>query len=163
MFGFTARITKKRVFCAVIIILLPLLIFAAVKLSSAKTVSREIELNSANKRIEYLEKFGWQIESGSESVKDSAVPAEFDDVYKSYNEIQKAQGFDLSKYAGKSVKIYSFKVQNYPQNTEFVYATMILYDNKLIGGDIHSTALDGFMHGFDLSGTGLSFNTNSTN
>lgn len=157
MFGFTAKITKKRVFCTIIIILLPLLIFAAVKITYAKSGDGEMPLNSAIERIAFLEKFGWQIEPDSESVKDSAIPAEFDDVYKSYNEIQKAQGFDLSAYAGKPVKIYSLKVQNYPENSEYVYATLILYDGRLIGGDIHSTALDGFMHGFDLNGTGLKF------
>ena len=157
MFGFTAKITKKRVFCTILIILLPLLIFAAVKITYAKSGGGETALDSAKERIAYLEKFGWQIETDSESVKDSAIPAEFDDVYKSYNEIQKAQGFDLSAYASKPVKIYSLKVLNYPENSEYVYATLILYDGKLIGGDIHSTALDGFMHGFDLSGTGLKF------
>lgn len=157
MFGFTAKITKKRFVCAVIIIMLPLLIFAAVKTSSAKSATKEIYLKSEKERIAYLAGFGWQIDENSETDKASAIPAEFDDVYKSYNELQKSQGFDLTDYAGKSVTIYNYKVLNYPENSEYVYATLILYDGKLIGGDIHSTALNGFMHGFDLSGTGLKF------
>lgn len=161
MFGFTAKITKKRVFCAVTILLLPTLIFAAVKISADKSAATEIYLKSTAERIAYLNNFGWQLDESSETEKSSAIPAEFDDVYKSYNEIQKAQGFDLSEYAGKSVKIYTIKVLNYPENSEYVYATLILYENKLIGGDIHSTALDGFMHGFDLSGTGLKFDNTS--
>ncbi|MGN0115596.1 MAG: DUF4830 domain-containing protein, partial [Acutalibacteraceae bacterium] len=157
MFGFTAKITKKRIVCAVIIIMLPLLIFAAVKISSIKSATNEIYLKNTKERIAYLTGFGWQIDENSETEKASAIPAEFDDVYKSYNELQISQGFDLSDYAGKSVTIYNYKVLNYPENSEYVYATLILYDEKLIGGDIHSTALDGFMHGFDLSGTGLKF------
>ena len=155
MFGFTAKITKKRIVCAVIIIMLPLQIFAAVKISNAKSATKEIYHKNEKERIAYLTEFGWQIDENSETEKASAIPAEFDDVYKSYNELQKSQGFDLTDYAGKSVTIYNYKVLNYPENSEYVYATLIIYDGKLIGGDIHSTALDGFMHGFDLSGTGL--------
>lgn len=157
MFGFTAKITKKRIFCAVIILLLPTLIFVAVKISGAESATKEIYLKSEQERISYLNKFGWQLEKNSETEKASSIPAEFDDVYKSYNELQKSQGFDLSEYAGNPVSIYTIKVLNYPENSEYVYATLILYDGKLIGGDIHSTALDGFMHGFDLNGTGLKF------
>ncbi len=38
--------------------------------------------------------------------------------------------------------------ENYPDQTGTVYATLIVYDGEVIGGDIASSALDGFMAGF---------------
>ena len=71
-------------------------------------------------------------------------------VFPKKNELQKSQGFDLTDYAGKSVTIYNYKVLNYPENSEYVYATLIVLDGVIIGGDIHSTELNGFMHGFKI-------------
>ena len=37
-----------------------------------------------------------------------------------------------------------------PNATENVLAHLIIYDNRVIGGDIANTTLDGFMHGFEM-------------
>lgn len=157
MISITAKITKKRVFCAALIIIIPLMIFLAINIRSGNETDIDSTAKDCSQRLNFLSQFGWQCDENAETVKDSVIPEKFDDVYVKYNEIQTQQGFSLEKYKGKSVRIYTEKVLNYPENSENVYATLMVYDNKIIGGDIHSTALDGFMHGFDLSGTGLKF------
>ena len=58
------------------------------------------------------------------------------------------QGCDLSKYAGKRCKRYTYVIENYPGQAEGVRANILVYKNKVIGGDVCSVELDGFMHGF---------------
>ena len=53
-----------------------------------------------------------------------------------------------NKYKGIRAKKYTYHVKNYPDTQEDVIANLLIYNNKVIGGDISSTALDGFTHGF---------------
>ena len=78
------------------------------------------------------------------------IPQEFDEVYAKYNEIQTAQGMDLTKYQGKRVMRYTYSIKNYPSGEEGVCANMLVYKNKLIAGDVCSPKLDGFMHGLSM-------------
>ena len=82
--------------------------------------------------------------------KEIIIPAEFDDVYEKYNAIQKEQGFDLTAYCSKRVKKWTYKVTNYPnyEGSDCIRATLLVFDGKVIGGDVCSVELDGFMHGF---------------
>ncbi len=54
----------------------------------------------------------------------------------------------MTKYAGKRCKRYSYSVLNYPEEPEDVRANILVYNGKIIGGDVCSLKLDGFMHGF---------------
>ena len=42
---------------------------------------------------------------------------------------------------------YVYKVENYPDAVEPVYATLLVYKNQIIGGDITNTAAKGMIHG----------------
>lgn len=64
-----------------------------------------------------------------------------------YNRMQTEQGYDLSKHLGEECDQYSYIVTNYGNSEGAVYVTMYLQEGKLIAADIHSTAMDGFMHG----------------
>ena len=75
------------------------------------------------------------------------IPAQFNDVYTTYNVMQKAQGFDLKPYAGETCTQYKYKVTNYPGEQE-VYATLLVYGKLIVGGDLACAEVDGFMHGF---------------
>ena len=41
----------------------------------------------------------------------------------------------------------TYRVTNYECSTDTVLAQLFVYRNRVIGGDIHATAMDGFMHG----------------
>ena len=96
-------------------------------------------------RLAYLEKYGWECEETPVSETEVLLPSEFDETLTRYNLLQRQQGFDLSAYAGLYVMQYRYRVTNYPRNPD-VEATLYLYESTVIGGDIHSVALDGFMH-----------------
>ena len=76
------------------------------------------------------------------------IPEIFDSVYQKYNELQRAQEFDLTRYQGRRVKRWTYEVKNYPDYEGTVVANLLIYNNTIIGGDIASNALDGFMQGF---------------
>ncbi len=101
-------------------------------------------------RVEFLASYGWQVEPEEIEIVEVTIPSEFDSVYKTYNELQKGEGLDLEKYRGKSVKRYTYRVKNYESETE-VFANVIVYKNRVIGGDVCSSDVNGFMHGFTKS------------
>ena len=101
-----------------------------------------------SQRIAFFKQFGWEVNSDPVSVQDIEIPQTFSDVYVNYNNIQQEQGLDLVPYAGKVCKQYVYEVTNYPQETT-MRGTLLVYDGKVVGGDLSTPALDGFMTGFD--------------
>lgn len=98
-------------------------------------------------RVAFLQGFGWQVLTEPAETREVMIPAQFNDVYTAYNVMQKAQGFDLEPYAGEICTQYLYKVENYPNEPE-VYATLLVYGDQIIGGDVACAEVDGFMHGF---------------
>lgn len=109
--------------------------------------SYNVRAESVSEMTEFLKQFGWEVSSQPIDVSDIIIPSEFNDIYEQYNDIQKEQGLDLSNYKGTKCKKYSFKILNYPDNDN-VNATLIVLNEKVIGGDISETVMDGFMKSF---------------
>jgi len=59
------------------------------------------------------------------------------------------QGLNLSKYKGKDVTRYTFRITNYDGYEGTVYANVLVYRNRVIGGDLCSADATGFVHGFE--------------
>lgn len=71
-----------------------------------------------------------------------------EDVFSDYNDIQKENGFDLEDYVGKSVKRYTFEVnQESAADSKLLFAVVFTYNGEIIGADIHSPSVDGFIRG----------------
>jgi hypothetical protein len=99
-------------------------------------------------RVAFFKQFGWTVNSEPIDSGEVTIPEKFDDVYIAYNNIQKEQGLDLLPYAGKTVQQWIYSVTNYPQQ-ESMLATILVYNGRVIGGDLSTPQLDGFMTGFD--------------
>jgi len=102
-------------------------------------------------RVKFLKDFGWDVASSPAESGQVRIPEEMTEVFDRYNKLQKAQGYDLTTYAGKNVMRYVYKVENYPDAKEPVYATVLVYKNQIIGGDITNTAAGGKVQGFKMS------------
>ena len=107
------------------------------------------ELGSEQQRQQFIKEMGWETEKELYKKKKVTIPQEFNQVYESYNELQKQQGFDLTPYNSKECDIYTYKITNYKDHEDKgdVVCNLMICDNKLIGGDVCSTQLDGFMQG----------------
>ena len=96
--------------------------------------------------MKFLAQFGWEVEETPIDECNVKIPKNFDKIMTTYNEIQKQQGLDLTKYQKKSATRYTYKVTNYKDYDGTVYANIIVYRNKVIAGDICSADANGFMH-----------------
>lgn len=108
------------------------------------------KIKTNENRIEFLGQFGWEANENCLEETEVKIPADFDRVMNSYNEVQKAQGLDLSKFKGKTVTRYTYEITNYPDYDGTVYANIIIYKNRVIGGDICSSDVKGFIQGFEM-------------
>ena len=75
------------------------------------------------------------------------IPEVMDESYDNYLSLQTGQGFDLEKYAGKRVKRYTYEITNYPTGETGVQANLMIYRNTVVGGEVLSPQMDGFLHG----------------
>lgn len=104
-------------------------------------------IKTGEDRVSFLGQFGWQVKPEAVASVEVKIPDEFDKVMSAYNEIQRGQGLDLSKYKGKTVRRYTYEITNYDGYQGVVYANIIVYRNKVIAGDVCSADVSGFMHG----------------
>lgn len=116
---------------------------------TAASISYEgIETNED--RITFLAQFGYKVSGEPIESVELTLPDDFDRVFSGYNELQKAQGLDLTKYKGKTVTRYTYEVSDYPGHEgEKIYANLIVRKNRIIAGDICSAEPSGFIHGFE--------------
>ena len=95
-------------------------------------------------RVEFLNEQGWIVSPDPISKEDVTIPSVFDGAYAEYADLQKEQGFDLEKFAGRKAEIIKYQILNYPDHPDGVTAAMIICDDRLIGGDISVSGEDGF-------------------
>ncbi len=107
------------------------------------------KVKTAADAVGFLSQFGWTVDGGNPESATVTIPAEFDKVFAAYNEIQKSQGLDLSKYKKKELTRYTFEVTNYEGYEGKVLANVLVYRGKVVGGDICSADVSGFVHGFE--------------
>ena len=116
--------------------------------SAVSAVSYENVRTNEDRRA-FLSSLGYEVsESEVDSVK-IRIPSEFDKIYASYNEMQKAQGFDLSKYKNREVERYTYTISNYEGYEGPVYANLLIVRGKVVGGDVCSADSQGFCHGLE--------------
>ena len=164
MLVMTAKVDKKKiavVLAAVIVLVAGLIMLFGGK-DSTPTVSTNVSNNDA--RVAFLKSFGWDITTSPAESSQVRIPTESSEVFDRYNQLQKSQGYDLSAYAGKTVMRYVYRINNYPNATEPVYATLLVYKNQIIGGDVTDTSAKGVVRGFKMpeSGTNITPSADST-
>ena len=153
MLIWTMKFDKKKaafwvIMAALVIIGIILLLGARDHGGGANTAGAKASsaVKTEKARVAYLADCGWSVETPALKEETVLIPKQFNAVFETYNALQKQQGFDLTRYAGKEVKLYTYKVvgSNLGEN---VIATLYVSGGNVVGGDVHSTALDGFMCG----------------
>jgi len=137
--------TRKKALLTVLIA--ALIIFLLIMARGLFLPGTEYDLDTTDGREAYLNSLGWEINRESESFKTVVVPDKLDGIMAQYNRMQKAQGYDLSLHLGESCSQYSYELTNYTEAEGTVVVTMYIQNGELIAADIHTTAVNGFMHG----------------
>jgi hypothetical protein len=164
MFIFSVRASSIKFF-GILILTFALLVGIMLSGETVLEVSQsvgEVKLSGMKTdedRIEFLKGFGIEVDGECEE-KAFIMPESFDRITSEYNEIQKAQGLDLTKYAKKRVTRYTYKVSNWDEIKERygktdqsnessgavdVRATLFIYRHRIIALDISSAEMGGFV------------------
>lgn len=158
VFVFSVKTTKKQLLSvALCVVMLVAIIVVAVAwpTSDAEATGapnyQPVSARDETAMAQFLNSLGYEVNPSYTEVREVLIPDEFDEVFTNYNALQKEVGMDLEPYHGKRVKCFSYEVTNYPGETN-VLAHLYVYKDKIVGGDVSSTALDGFMHGLSKLG-----------
>ncbi len=149
MFVLTFKWNKKTALLIVVAVavLLCAVIFSIGAGGSSGGGAGSAKVKTNEDRVKFLENLGWEVNETPVDEKKVVIPKEFSDVYDTYNRMQLDQGYDLTQYRGMEAIIYTYTVTNYTGYSGNVVADLYIRSNEVIGGDIHSLAIDGFMHG----------------
>lgn len=129
-------VTKKGLFvflASVVVLFLSIMWIFSLKVSA-------IDGSTHAKRISYINSLGIAVDEDNFTSKETVIPTEFGEVYDEYNKLQKAAGFDLARYKGKGVTVYSYPVLKQDKNL-----TLIVCEGNIIGGDIAEISFSGKM------------------
>ncbi|MCH5182652.1 MAG: DUF4830 domain-containing protein [Oscillospiraceae bacterium] len=111
-------------------------------------------VDTVEEQLSFLRELGHEPDPNPVYAGEVVIPEVFDSVYETYNQLQKAQGLNLEKYKGKTVRRYTYALTPSGGETsdgnmgEVRYATLLIYKNRVIGGDITTTGPNGKVEGW---------------
>lgn len=150
---YTFKFDRKKLALAVVLTALVLIgIILLIGAGQKAKALHELEQGAVTIRNErsgaaYLSALGWDVEVPALSHDTVLIPRVFSSVFEDYNTLQKRQGFDLSRFCGQEVELYTYRVDSDDYPDDEVVASLYVSGGAVVGGDVHSTALDGFMVG----------------
>ena len=148
----TAKVDLKKIILGVALV--AVLLIAAITLMGGSDVrttpANTLSVSGNDGRVRFLKDFGWDVTPSPLESSQVKIPTDSSDVFSRYNLMQKGQGYDLSQYAGKNVMRYVYQINNYPGSAEPVYATLLIHENQVIGGDITDPRPGGKIRGFKM-------------
>ena len=150
MFVLTAKLSKSKLIAAGVILIAAVLLIVLLATGGASPAADTVSKGGTNEeRVAFLATYGWSVNAEPKEAQKVRIPDTAENrVFARYNDLQKSQGYDLTAYAGKEVMRYVYEILNYPEASAPVYASVLVCDGVIIGGDITNTAPDGVIHGF---------------
>ena len=157
MFVYSVKTSKVKI--AVLLIAIAAVAVASVMMMTGNKEpavndgSVNVKAENSAERVTFLSQFGWEISEDPVEVSEVIIPEDFDAGYTEYAAMNKAQGFDLEPFKGVRAKRWTYDVLNYPGLENIagtVQANLLVYEGRVIGGDVCSLELNGFIHGFEM-------------
>lgn len=150
MFVYSVRASTIRFFAVLVLSIIGMLFLLSLGSDASVYASVDgIDVNyggikTASNRIAFLQGQGLEVKEQALVEENYTMPEDFDRVISGYNEIQKAQGLDLSKYKGRRITHYAYEVTNYDFDG-VVVANMLVYRGRIIALDLSSMDNGGFV------------------
>lgn len=157
MFVYSVKTSKAKIAALLIAVgAIVIALFMVISKGKQPAIADDSAVNykasTAAERIAFLSQFGWKISEDPVEVSEVIIPEDFDAGYTEYAEMNKAQGLDLEPYKGMRAKRWTYDILNYPgleNKTGIVQANLLIFDGRVIGGDVCSLEQGGFINGFD--------------
>lgn len=150
LFVFSVKTSKKQIISLIlcVVMLIAILVVVAVWPSSEASaqIYQPVSARDDVERVGFLRSLGYEVDAASAEVREVLIPDEFDEVFSKYNDVQQTAGMDLEPYRGRRMKCWTYEITNYPDDSS-VLAHLYVYNDKIVGGDVASTSVDGFMRG----------------
>lgn len=83
-------------------------------------------------QVSFLKQFGHTAVADSAESREVTIPAEFNDTYEEYNNLQKEIGLNLEKFKGKTALQVRFELEN----SDTKYAVLLICNEKVIGAHL---------------------------
>lgn len=155
MFLLSLKSLKGKLFLLITTVVAIVIIFAVISNSeNAENITPadgplDFSAATEDERLRFISQLGLTVEENPSEIKEILIPDDFDQTYTNYNEIQKQAGLNLELYKGCTAKKWTYTVTNYPgyEASKCIKINLIVYKDRIIGGDICSVELDGFMKG----------------
>ena len=149
MFVLTAKLSRSKLIAAGAILIAVVLLIVLLASADGSPAADAPAGGTNDERVAFLATYGWSVNAEPTEAQKVRIPDTADnEVFARYNDLQKSQGFDLTAYAGREVMRYVYEILNYPEATAPVYASVLVCDGVVIGGDVTNSAPDGVIHGF---------------
>lgn len=150
MFVCTIRASTIKFFVVIALTLAVLVGAIMIGESGAMTVSAAVDvdfsgLKENEDRVKFISSLGVSIKEEPIEEISFIIPERLDNAMSKYNEIQKSQGLDLTRYKNKKVTRYTYLANSYPGYDKDVYINLIIYRATVVACDISSADPDGFV------------------
>ena len=146
MMFMTAKVDLKKIILILAVIVVVIVAAIALLGQNDTPTAATAAVDTNDGRVQFLKSMGWEVTNSPVESGQVKIPKEASEVFSRYNALQKSQGYDLSQYAGKTVMRYVYKVAG--DTPDPVYATLLIYKNQIIGGDVTDTSATGAVRGF---------------
>ena len=149
MFIYSVRASTIRFFAVIALVITCLVLLLAFgNNNSVYASSSSIDFSGVKTnedRIAFIGQFGLKVDPELRESEEFRVPENFDRVISGYNEIQKKQGLDLTKYKNKKVTRYTYTALSYKDYDGAVNVNLIIYKDAVIACDVSSADPKGFI------------------
>ena len=151
MFIYSIRASTIRFFTVIILtlaVLFGIVLFGDSGALSVSASSGSINfggMKTNDDRIAFISRFGYEVEEAPVETEEFSVPENFDRIIAGYNELQKKQGLDISKYKNKKVTRYTYAVKNYKDYDGEVCVNLIVWRSTVIACDVSTRDPGGFV------------------
>ena len=151
MFVYSVRASTVKFFAVIVLslaVLVGVLIFGGMGADTVSASSDAIDfkgIKTNDDRVRFISGFGITVDEAPIETVDFSIPESFDKIIMGYNELQRRQGLDLSRYKNKKVTRYTYSVSDYEGYDGEVNVNLIVYRNTVIGCDVSSAEPSGFV------------------
>ncbi len=150
MFVYSVRASTVRFFGVIVLTLAVLIGALVIGQSDAVAVSAASGVDfggikTNDDRLAFISSCGIEISGDPKEEVTFRIPDKLEGVLAGYNELQKSQGLDLSKYKNKKVTRYTYEIDGYGDYSGPVCVNLIVFRNKIIACDVSSADPSGFI------------------
>ncbi|MEE1012502.1 MAG: DUF4830 domain-containing protein [Acutalibacteraceae bacterium] len=157
MFVYSVKTSKTKImavaFAVVAVVISIVMLFMNEKKPVLDNTAINYKAENSAQRTAFISQFGWKISDEPVEISEVIIPEDFDAGYTEYAAMNKAQGLDLEIYKGVRAKRWTYDVLNYPGLENMngtVQVNLLIYEGRVIGGDVCSLEQGGFIHGFEI-------------